>query len=252
MCSTSILHLSPNPRFIHGNLNQTGHIWKNVHSKNGSRVQDCAVCMRHLSNTALVKKSGIQTLLAPKPTIMYNHNYVLSSLLTVTVAFFWTYDNWWEGLLEVLYACKTTVRSDTVHGVVWCRSVLGPMRNKIIHCIPHDNNIIKDLQCRGHTQPQWNFTDFGRTDLSVSPVHSTWYQSSQSSHCTQLTTLCLSWGWMQSTDAQVLYMKSSSCWLMWPDSLSFDDFLAAFCLPDVRLDFLGLLLAAAFKGNQQD
>ena len=47
---------------------------------------------------------------------------------------------------------------------------------------------------------------------------------------------------MQSTEAHVLYMKSSSCWLV-SESLVFEDFLAAFCFLGARLDFLGLLMA---------
>lgn len=60
--------------------------------------------------------------------------------------------------------------------------------------------------CSFQTHPQWNFADLGCTDFRVSPVHLTWYQSSQSSHCTQSTSLSWLWGWRQSTQAQVLYM----------------------------------------------
>lgn len=74
------------------------------------------------------------------------------------------------------------------------------------------------------THPQWNFADFRCTDLRVSPVHLTWYQSSQSSHCTQLTSLSWSWGWIQSTDAHVLYMKLS----LSAESLLLEDFRVAF------------------------
>ena len=104
-----------------------------------------------------------------------------------------------------------------------------------------------NIWCNGdlwiYTHPQWNLADFLCTDFRVSPVHMTWYQSSQSSHCTQSTSLCLLWGWMQSTEAHVLYIKPSSSWSS-PESLVFDVFLAFLC---VRMDFLGLLLAVKKK-----
>ena len=104
--------------------------------------------------------------------------------------------------------------------------------------------------CNGdliYTHPQWNLADFLCTDFTVSPVHITWYQSSQSSHCTQSTSLCLLWGWMQSTEAHVLYIKPSSSWWS-PESLVFDVFLAFLC---VRMDFLGLLLAVKKNHNEK-
>lgn len=95
------------------------------------------------------------------------------------------------------------------------------------------------------THPQWNFADFGCTDLRVSPVHLTWYQSSQSSHCTQSTSLSWLWGWRQSTDAHVLYMKLSSS----AESLLLKDFRAAFL--QVEVCFRRLLLAVEAKGGYQ-
>ena len=95
------------------------------------------------------------------------------------------------------------------------------------------------------THPQWNFADFGCTDLRVSPVHLTWYQSSQSSHCTQSTSLSWLWGWRQSTDEHVLYMKLS----LSAESLLLKDFRAAFL--QVKVCFRRLLLAVEVKGGYQ-
>ena len=108
-----------------------------------------------------------------------------------------------------------------------------------------------NIWCNGdlwiYTHPQWNLADFLCTHFRVSPVHMTWYQSSQSSHCTQSTSLCLLWGWMQSTEAHVLYIKPSSSWSSL-ESLVFDVFLAFLC---VRMDFLGLLLTVKKKHNEK-
>ena len=53
---------------------------------------------------------------------------------------------------------------------------------------------------------------------------------------------------MQSADAHVLYIKSSSSWLVLESLTVLEDFLAVFYFLAFRVDFLGLLMASFLVG----